>query len=262
MYLATYRSFPRARLREALPRCSRTTNPSTSISPDWSILELPQPEYPHLIENEAAHLHAARAMKLPVAEASLVADRTGEPGLLMRRFDRFFDNGSWERLAFEDGTQVLGLPPAAKYQADTATVVAALAGLTSAPLVTIRNLYMQFLFAWLTGNGDLHAKNVGVLKDKQGRWAIAPIYDIPCTLLYDDDSMALPIAGRTRKLRDRDWAAFAAEIGLPDRAAASAGEIALRAAAGVDYPRLPFSGSPLRRTERELRSRRMEIEKY
>ncbi|MGV9615563.1 type II toxin-antitoxin system HipA family toxin [Nocardia xishanensis] len=225
------------------------------------ILKLSQPEYPHLIENEAAHLHAARAMKLPVAEASLVADRVGEPGLLVRRFDRIRDDGSWVRLAFEDGTQVLGLPPAAKYQPDTAEVVAALASLTDAPLVAIRNLYMQFLFAWLTGNGDLHAKNVGVLKDRRGRWSIAPIYDIPCTLLYDDDSMALPIAGRTRKLRGRDWAAFAAEIELPERAAASAAEIALRAAAGVEYSALPFSGSPLRRTERELRLRRAEIEK-
>ncbi|MET8774001.1 HipA domain-containing protein [Nocardia sp. NPDC004654] len=224
------------------------------------ILKLSQPEYPHLLENEAAHLQAARTMKLPVAEASLVADRTGEPGLLVRRFDRFLDNRSWERLAFEDGSQVLGIPPAAKYQADTETVVSALAALTSAPLVAIRNLYMQFLFAWLTGNGDLHAKNVGVLKDRRGRWAIAPIYDIPCTLLYDDDSMALPINGRTRKLRARDWAAFATEIGLPERAAASAAQVVLRAAAGIEYARLPFEGSPLHRTERELRSRRVEIE--
>ncbi|MGV9822424.1 hypothetical protein [Nocardia xishanensis] len=73
--------------------------------------------------------------------------------------------------------------------------------------------------------------------------------------------MALPIAGRTRKLRGRDWAAFAAEIELPERAAASAAEIALRAAAGVEYSKLPFSGSPLRRTERELHLRRAEIEK-
>ncbi|NUS95725.1 MAG: type II toxin-antitoxin system HipA family toxin, partial [Nocardia sp.] len=116
------------------------------------------------------------------------------------------------------------------------------------------------LFAWLTGNGDLHAKNLGILEAQDNLWTIAPIYDIPGTLIYDDDSMALPVAGRTRKLKARDWIGFAAEIGLPERGAASARAVALRAAAAVDYGRLPFTGSPVRRVERELRFRRNELQ--
>ncbi|GAB2445574.1 type II toxin-antitoxin system HipA family toxin [Nocardia tengchongensis] len=223
------------------------------------ILKFSQPEYPHLGENEAVHLKAARLMKIPVAEADLVTDRIGDTGLLVRRFDRVHEGRSWRRLAFEDATQVLGLPPASKYQPDAATVVNALARIAEAPTVARRNLYLQFLFAWLTGNGDLHAKNVGVVEEPAGRWGIAPIFDIPCTLVYGDDSMALPIAGRTRKLRSRDWAAFAAEVGLTERAAVSARTVALRAAAAVDYAALPFSGSPMRHTERELRWRRAEL---
>ncbi|NNH70471.1 hypothetical protein HLB23_11455 [Nocardia uniformis] len=71
--------------------------------------------------------------------------------------------------------------------------------------------------------------------------------------------MALPIAGRSRKLRARDWTAFAAEIGLPERAAMSARELALNAAASVAFTELPFHDSPLRMVERELRRRRMEL---
>ncbi|MFI9506997.1 type II toxin-antitoxin system HipA family toxin [Nocardia sp. NPDC052566] len=52
------------------------------------ILELSQPEYPYLVENEAVHLTAARQLKLPVADAQLVTDRNGETGLLVGRFDR------------------------------------------------------------------------------------------------------------------------------------------------------------------------------
>ncbi|MEU1207483.1 HipA domain-containing protein [Nocardia sp. NPDC005825] len=223
------------------------------------ILKLSQPEYPHLVENEAAHLKAATLMKIPVAEANLVTDRIGETGLLVRRFDRVHEEGSWRRLAFEDATQVLGLPPASKYQPDAGTVVNALARISEAPAVARRNLYLQFLFAWLTGNGDLHAKNIGVVEGPGGKWSIAPIFDIPCTLVYGDDSMALPISGRTRKLRSRDWAAFAAEVGLTERAAVSARTVALRAAAAVDYAALPFSGSPMNKVERELRWRRAEL---
>ncbi|WP_067660400.1 type II toxin-antitoxin system HipA family toxin [Nocardia harenae] len=221
------------------------------------ILKLPQPEYPHLIENECAHLRAAHDLRIPVARAELVTDRTGTTGLLVRRFDRTAESG---RLAFEDAGQVLGLPPASKYLPESAAVVRALSGVTAAPAVAVRNLYLQFFFAWLTGNGDLHAKNVGVLRAADGSWAVAPIYDIPSTLIYDDDAMALPIAGRTRNLLARDWIAFAADIGLAERAAASARTIARRAAEAVDH--LPFTGSPLRRLERELRARRSELDRF
>lgn len=223
------------------------------------ILKLSQAGFPYLVENEAVHLRAAAAMKLQVAEAELVADRNGEPGLLVQRFDRVPNGDSWWRLAFEDATQVSGLPPAAKYNLDAITVVDALAEVTHAPMIARRNLYLQFLFAWLTGNGDLHGKNVGVLRGLDGKWRIAPIYDIPSTLFYDDDSMALSIAGRTRNLRLRHWIEFAGEIGLRDRSAASARAVALRAAASISYDELPFTGSPLHRVRRELRLRRSEL---
>ncbi|MGW6123721.1 HipA domain-containing protein [Nocardia sp. NPDC055165] len=148
----------------------------------------------------------------------------------------------------------------AKYNVDAVQIVEAITGIVRAPLIAARNLYLQFLFAWLTGNGDLHGKNVGVLQDSEGRWDVAPLYDVPCTLIYDDDSMALPIAGRTQRLRASHWAEFATEIGLPPKAANSAQQLALRAAAAVDLDRLPFTGSPLNRTRRELRVRRAELE--
>ncbi|MFB7876888.1 HipA domain-containing protein [Nocardia sp. NPDC056064] len=224
------------------------------------ILKLSKASYPNLIENEAAHLAAARMLKLGVVDSNLVHDGSGQSGLLIRRFDRVHDGGRWRRLAFEDATQVLGLPPSAKYNVDSVAVVQALARIADAPLIAARNLYLQFLFAWLTGNGDLHGKNVGVLRDGVGRWGIAPMYDIPCTLIYGDDSMAVPIVGRTRGLRASHWSEFAAEVGLPAKAAVSAQKLALRAASVVDTMALPFSGSPLNRTLRELRLRRGELE--
>ncbi|MFC5791872.1 type II toxin-antitoxin system HipA family toxin [Agromyces tardus] len=255
--------------RHAIPGVQRKASASMISTPLATrsgryILKLSPIEYPHLVENEAVHLLAARALKVPVSAAAVVHDRDGTAGLLVRRFDRVAIDGAWRRLALEDATQVLAQPPAAKYNVDSEHVVAALAGVCGAPAVATRNLYLQFLFAWLTGNGDLHAKNVAVLQaDAAGRpdrgWAIAPIYDIPCTLVYGDDSMALPIAGHTRKLRLRHWREFAAAIGLPERAAASAEQVALRAAARVELAELPFHGSPLNGALRELRLRRGEL---
>ncbi|GGL18529.1 hypothetical protein GCM10011588_36430 [Nocardia jinanensis] len=117
------------------------------------ILKLSQAGFPYLIENEAIHLTAARSLNIPVAIAQMIADRTGTSGLLVQRFDRFETGGVWKRSPFEDATQVMGIPPSEKYRADAIEVVEALASVAHAPRVAIRNLYLQFLFAWL---GRIH----------------------------------------------------------------------------------------------------------
>ncbi|MFF1830080.1 type II toxin-antitoxin system HipA family toxin [Paenarthrobacter sp. NPDC058040] len=223
------------------------------------ILKLDPPNHKHLVQNEAAHLLAAKTLKLPIASATVVHDKNGLSGLLVRRFDRRKSAEGWASLPLEDGAQVMGLPPAAKYGVSSEAVVHALTATTKASVVAARNLYLQFVFAWLTGNGDLHAKNVSVLGNGSGDFAIAPIYDIPCTLLYGDETMALSVSGRTKNIRKRHWAALAHEIGLPKKAAESADALALRAAGRVDLSALPFSGSPLNRAIRELRQRRAEL---
>lgn len=230
------------------------------------LLKLDPPLHRHLVLNEAAQLTGARALKIPVAAHKVVHDGRGLPGLLVERFDRILDNrtqGSADddvrRLPLEDAAQVMNLPPASKYAVSSEDVVLALAGLCRARPVAVRNLYLQFVFAWLTGNGDLHAKNVSVLGGRHGGWVVAPMYDIPCTLLYGDDTLALTVNGKAKALRARHWQEFAAAIGLPQRAAAAANAVALAAASAIRLEELPFTGSPLNGALRELRFRRAEL---
>lgn len=225
-----------------------------------ALLKIDPPDHPHLVENEALHLAGARALRIPVAEHAVLHDRHGRAGLLVTRFDRERQtDGSFRRLALEDAAQALDVYPAQKYAVSTEEVILALAGLAAATPVAARNLYLQFLFAWLTGNGDLHAKNVSVLQGTDGRWQVAPVYDVPCTALYGDMSMALSIDGRTKNLRRRHWEALADTIGLPQRAADAALRTALTAADRIALSVLPFDGSPLHGAERELRHRRGEL---
>ncbi|NUL46098.1 type II toxin-antitoxin system HipA family toxin [Cellulosimicrobium funkei] len=226
-----------------------------------AILKIDRPEHPHLADNEALHLRAARALKIPVANAEIVRDRNRVSGLLVDRFDRILDpSGAVTRLAMEDAGQMMGVLPAAKYTVDTEALISDVSARTTAPLVAVRNLYLQFVFAWLTGNGDLHAKNISVLRGADGRWAVSPIYDVPSTVFYGDDTMALPVDGKIKKLRLRHWEALAEAIGLPPRAATGARTLALKAAAAIDLSTLPFEGSPLNGALRELRHRRYELE--
>lgn len=248
-----------------LPGVQRKTSASMLTTPlavkgHRYLLKLDPPEHPHLVENEAVHLQGARALKIPVAKCSVIEDRNGLRGLLVERFDRVKGAaGAWVRLPLEDGTQVLGLPPASKYGVSSEDVATALAATCTAPLVASRNLYLQFVFAWLTGNGDLHAKNLAVLGSPRG-FVMAPVFDVPCTLLYGDETLALPVSGKTRHLKARHWAELADSLGLPERAATAANRIALAAAAAIRLDELPFAGSPLHGAERELRFRRRELE--
>lgn len=223
------------------------------------IIKLDPPQHQHLVHNEAVHLVAAKHLGIAVTQARVLYDRHGTPGLLVKRFDRVQGETGWTGLGLEDAAQVMGLTPAAKYNVTSEDVVHALSAVTKAPAIAARNLYLQFIFAWLTGNGDLHAKNVSVLSSQDGAFTVAPVYDIPCTLLYGDDTLALPVSGRTKNLRARHWAEFAASIGLPERAALAANARALKAAAALDLATVPFEGSPLHRAERELRLRRGEL---
>lgn len=248
-----------------LPGVQRKTSASMLTTPlavrgHRYLLKLDPPEHPHLVENEAVHLQGARALKIPVAKCSVIEDRNGLRGLLVERFDRVKgDAGRWVRLPLEDGTQVLGLPPASKYGVSSEEVATALSATCTAPLLACRNLYLQFVFAWLTGNGDLHAKNLAVLGSPRG-FVMAPVFDVPCTLLYGDETLALPVSGKTRHLKARHWAELADSLGLPVRAAAAANRTALAAATAIRLDDLPFAGSPLHGAQRELRFRRRELE--
>lgn len=252
--------------RHAIPGVQAKASATILTAPiatasERALLKIDPPGHPHLVVNEDLHLTAARGLRIPVAHHRVVQDAHGVPGLLVSRFDRVLTaEGAVERLAMEDAGQVLDVLPAAKYTLSSEQVVTALAERTAAPMIATRNLYLQFLFAWLTGNGDLHAKNVSILRGLDGRWQVAPIYDIPCTAVYRDFTMALPIDGRTSRIRHRHWEAFADAIGLPRPAARSAMALALRAAGTVDLRALPFEGSPLNGALRELGLRRSELD--
>lgn len=183
------------------------------------ILKLNPRDFPHLVENEAFFLEAARASGIRAADAELVHDRDGAPGLLVRRFDRAPRNGAWHPLAQEDGCQVLGRYPADKYRVSSEEVLGALVRTAGAPKVCARDLVRQMAYAYLTCNGDAHAKNFSVRQATDGEWEATPAYDLPSSHPYGDHTMALSIHGRTREDIGRtDFIALGADLDLPARA--------------------------------------------
>ncbi|GAA3402364.1 type II toxin-antitoxin system HipA family toxin [Pseudarthrobacter polychromogenes] len=198
------------------------------------ILKLNAPEFPHVVENELVMFRYAAKLRIPLSKVRLIRDVAGRPGLLVERFDRIpraaGQPGGVERLAVEDGAQVLKLYPADKYNVGYGQVCHALADHCAAPLPALRNLAIQGAYAWLAGNGDLHAKNVSMVQQPSGEWTIAPVYDIPSTVVYGDKTLALTMNGKRTGVSRRHFLGWATELGLTERAAAQVVEIALKAA--------------------------------
>ena len=225
------------------------------------ILKLNAPEYPRVVENEFLMYFYARKLKIPVSRVKLIHDAAGQTGLLVDRFDRVRgDDGSMVRLAVEDAAQMLGIYPADKYRPSYAAVCRAVSEQCAAPLPALRNLAIQAAFAWLIGNGDLHAKNISVLQDTAGEQAVAPVYDIPSTVVYGDTSLALSLKGKTTGISRRHFLSWATDAGLPQRAAEGALATSLNATrtliGDLEAGASPFSAQLTRTWAKELKHRR------
>ncbi len=169
-------------------------------------------------------LSLARAIGLPTPEAALVRMPDGmPPALLVERFDirAQADDPRW--LAMEDMCSVLDLEPHDKYTGTIERVARATRALSSAPEEDLLILLRRVLFAWLIADGDMHLKNMALLKTAtKGEAAfasvrLAPVYDALTTRVFpglEHDRMALKLGGKDERLRRADFMALAALSGL------------------------------------------------
>jgi serine/threonine-protein kinase HipA len=86
-------------------------------------------------------------------------------------------------------------------------------------LVAGRDLIRQLAFAYITGNGDAHAKNFSVLQHPNGERRVSPAYDVPTSYPYGDTTMAMSIAGRSgADFGAGDFVTLGSRLGMPERA--------------------------------------------
>jgi serine/threonine-protein kinase HipA len=106
---------------------------------------------------------------------------------------------------------------------------------------------------WRDAAGDLHAKNLAILRDRQGEWRVTPAYDLPSSAVYGDRTMALPIGGRIRQ--QLSWPllrGLGEAIGIPGRLAADVVREQVAAAETwvEDFNQLPFDANAVRNLRR------------
>jgi serine/threonine-protein kinase HipA len=186
-----------------------------------SIAKFDPPEFPGLIKNEFAFMRLAKRCRLDVATVRLEPE-----ALIVTRFDRRFDGAKdrVERVHVEDTLQVMDLFPNSKYSLEYGDLMTAMRelGVSKATLLDALRLYV---FSYIIGNGDLHAKNVSLIYDKEhGDWRLSPAYDLLSTLPYGDvlpgaDRMALALTDESfGRFTVEEFVDFGLRFGLPERA--------------------------------------------
>ena len=136
--------------------------------------------------NEFACARLAQAVGLPVADTR-IATYGDVRVLVVARFDRIKHNRvkpdtNVVRLHQNDLCQMLGVSRQRKYGSeagiDTADLFEACRH-TGVPALSRRALLRAWLFNFIIGNADAHAKNYSFLwQAETGRWTVAPFYDL------------------------------------------------------------------------------------
>jgi serine/threonine-protein kinase HipA len=195
-------------------------------------------------------LELGRTAGFEVPDAALIEMPDGmPPALLVERFDIRRGPADMRRYVLEDFCSVLDLPASAKYDGTIERMAKGLRPLSTDPTADLEMLFRRAVFAWLIADGDMHLKNLALLKVAEpgaGTFAsvrFAPLYDAVTTRVFPglaSDRMALKLNGKDDRLTRADFLALARTIGLAGgHAEATLTDIATRLASVTAALNLP-----------------------
>jgi serine/threonine-protein kinase HipA len=174
-------------------------------------------------------LALGRACGFTVPATALVPMPDGlPPALAVERFDIREGRDDTRLLALEDFCSVLGVPTSAKYDSTMERVARAARPLSTAQEDDLAIILKRALFAWLIGDGDMHLKNLALLRIAEAgdetfaSVRIASLYDVVTTRVFPrlaTDHMALKLNGKDDNLKPQDFRRFSSTAGLRASAA-------------------------------------------
>ncbi len=189
------------------------------------------------VHNEWLCAQILSAYGLPVARTE-IATFEEHLVLVVQRFDRRYVSAKdaapawWRRLPQEDFCQATGTPPSRKYESDGGpgmdTILNMLAGAADA-IGDRRNFLKAQILFWLLNAIDGHAKNFSVSIKRDGRFALAPLYDVLSASPFTGEgpgklparrlTMAMAVRAtnphwRMHEIMRRHWSAVSQRAGL------------------------------------------------
>ena len=138
--------------------------------------------YPCLPELEDLTMKMAEAARIRTARHTLIRLADGELGYLTLRMDR---GRKGEKISMLDMCQLTNRLTEHKYYGTYQQLADTIKKYSSAPMLDVQRFWEVVLFSWITGNSDMHCKNFSLIDTGEGKYALAPAYDLLAVLLAD-----------------------------------------------------------------------------
>lgn len=194
--------------RKALVRLSNDKQRILVATKSSRFILKPQIErYVHVPENEHVSMRIAELAGVRVPRFGLFHLADQSLAYLVRRYDRIPGKPP-RKLNQIDFCQLSGRQAKDRGFGTAEECAALVARYTSSPLGELHRLYRQLVVAYWIGNGDMHLKNLSLLAQEDGSYALSPAYDLVCTAIYGDKTLSLPVGGKSKDVRRGDWVEF------------------------------------------------------
>ena len=172
-------------------------------------------QFKHMPETEDLTMHLAEVAKIDVVPHTLMRMADGTLCYLTKRIDRGDAKG--EKMAMEDMCQLTERQTEYKYKSSYERIAKAIAQYSSMPKMDVTNFFETVLFSWITGNNDMHLKNVSLYEPQDGTIRLTPAYDqLNAAILNpkDDEELALTLNGRKKRLKRADFVSAGVTMGI------------------------------------------------
>ena len=172
-------------------------------------------QYGMMPEVEDLTMHLAEVARINVVPHTLMRMADDTLCYLTRRIDR---TPSGDKIAMEDMCQLTERQTEHKYNSSYEQIGKAILKYSSLPKMDVTNYFEYVLFSWLTGNNDMHLKNVS-LYETANRIRLTPAYDLLNTAIInpkDDEELALTLNGRKKRLQREDFIKSGNTLGIKE----------------------------------------------
>ncbi len=162
------------------------------------------PPFADVPANEALTMTLAAAAGIETPLHGLIPAVDGSWVYFIRRFDR---PGRVRKLHVEDFAQLSGASRETKYDSSLERAAGLVERFCTFPALEKPKFAKRLLFAFLTGNEDMHLKNFS-LQESGGVVSLTPAYDLLNTTLVLGNAVeetALPLGGKKSRLTRKLW---------------------------------------------------------
>ena len=177
-------------------------------------------EYETLPEAEYLIMQMAKQVGIKTVPFALIKmNNKGELAYITKRIDRVQADDKMQMLAMEDFCQLEERLTEDKYKGSYERCAKVIKKYSSMAIFDLTELYLRLVFSFVVGNSDMHLKNFSMIErtEGSGEYVLSAAYDLlPVNAIMpeDEEEFALTMCKKKRKIKRKDFLAFAEEIGI------------------------------------------------